>query len=103
MLLTILTLKPISILNITLRTKAYRNHTKRTSIISKYRYLRTLIGLQLRDLNNYFNIIEYGSLIRRASQYYKYYIISLIRITLRNGQMQKLSYLLIIKDFLIYM
>jgi hypothetical protein len=40
------------------------------------------IGLNLRDLNNYSNVIEYRSLIRRASHYYKYYITSLIRTTL---------------------
>ena len=41
-----------------------------------------LIGLYLRDLNNYSNVIEYGSLIRKVNQYYKYYTTSLIRITL---------------------
>ena len=82
MLLTILTLKSISILNIILRIKAYRNYTKRTLIILRYKYLRTLIGLYLKDLNNCSDIIEYGSLIRRANQYYKYYTTSLIRMTL---------------------
>ena len=63
----ILTLKLISILNRTLKTKAYRNYIKRTLIILKYKYLKILIGLYLRDLNNYSNIIEYGFLIRKAS------------------------------------
>src|SRR6266576_2811850 len=102
MSLTILTLKLISILNTTLRTKAYGNYTKRTLIILKHRHSRTPTGLQLRDLNNYSNIIEYRSLTRRASQYHKHYIISLTRTTLQNGQMQKLSYSLIIKDLLIH-
>ena len=82
MSLTTLTLKLISILSATLRIKAYGNYTKRTLRISRYRYLKTLTGLQLKNLNNYSNIIEYGSLTRRASQYYKHYIISLTRITL---------------------
>jgi len=82
MLLTILTLKLISILSVTLRIKAYGNYTKRTLIILKYRYLRTLIGLQLRDLNNYSDVMEYRSLIRRASQYHKHYTMSLTRTTL---------------------
>ena len=82
MLLTILSLKLISILIITLKIKAYRNYTKRTLITLRYKYLKTLIGLYLRDLNNYSNVIEYGSLTRKASQYHKYYIISLTRITL---------------------
>ena len=67
MLPTILTLKLISILSITLRTKAYGNYTKRTLIILKYRHLRILIGLQLKDLNNYSDVIKYRSLIRRVS------------------------------------
>ena len=67
MSLTILTLKLISILSIILRIKAYGNYTKKTLIILRYRHLRTLIGLYLRDLNNYSNVIEYGFLIRRVS------------------------------------
>ena len=82
MSLTILTLKLISILNAILRIKAYRNYTKRTLIILRYRYLKTLIGLPLKDLNNCSNVIEYGSLIRRVSQYYKYYTTSPTRTTL---------------------
>ena len=65
-----------------MRIKAYRNYTKRTLITLKYRYLKILIGLQLKNLNNYSNIIKYRSLIKRVSQYYKYYTISPIRITL---------------------
>ena len=63
-----------------------------------------LIGLYLKDLNNYSNIIEYGSLTltRRANQYYKYYTISLMRTTVQNSQIKKLSYLSTIKDPLIY-
>ena len=61
-----------------------------------------LIGLQLRDLSNYFNIIEYGFLIKRVSQYYKYCTMLLIRITIQNSQIKKLNYLLIIKDPSIY-
>jgi len=57
----------MSILSATLRIKAYRNHTKRTLRILRYKHLKTLIGLQLKNLNNYSNVIEYGSLIRRAS------------------------------------
>ena len=72
----------MSILSVTLRTKAYRNYTKRTLITLKYRHLRTLTGPLLRNSNNYSDIIEYGSLIKRASQYYKYYTTSLIRTTL---------------------
>jgi len=64
---TILTLKLISILNAILRIKAYGNYTKRTLIILRYKYLRTLIGLYLKDLNNYSNVMEYGSLIRRVN------------------------------------
>jgi hypothetical protein len=67
MSLTILTLKLISILNIILRIKVYGNYTKRTLIILRYKHLRTLIGLYLKDLNNCSNIIEYRSLIRRAN------------------------------------
>ena len=93
----------MSILSTTLRTKTYGKHTKRTLITLQCRHLRTPTGLKLGDLNNYFNTIEYGSLIRRVSYYYKYYIMLLMRMTLQNGQMQKLSYLLIIKDLLIYM
>ena len=76
MLLTILILKLMSILSITLKIKAYRNYIKKTLLILKYRYLKTLIGLELRDLNNYSNVIKYRFLIKRASQYYKYYIIT---------------------------
>ena len=57
----------MSILSATLRIKAYGNYTKRTLTILRYRHLRTLIGPQLRNLNNYSNVIEYGSLIKRAS------------------------------------
>ena len=57
----------MSILNKTLKIKVYGNYTKRTLIILKYRHLKTLIGLYLRDLNNYSNIIGYGSLTKRAS------------------------------------
>ena len=77
---TILILKLINTLNRTSRIKVYRNYTKRTLIILKYKYLKTLIGLHLKYLNNYFNVIEYGSLIR-VSQYYKYYTMLLIRMT----------------------
>ena len=80
--LTTLTSKSISILNGTSKIKTYGNYTKRILIILKYRYLKTLIGLHLRDLNNYFNIIGYGSLIKKTSQYYKYCTILLIRITI---------------------
>jgi len=66
-LLTTLTLKSISILSVTLRIKAYGNYTKRTLTILRYRHLRMLIGPQLRNLNNYSDVIEYGSLIRRVS------------------------------------
>jgi len=72
----------MSTLNITLKIKAYGNYTKRTLIILRYRHLKTLIGLYLRDLNNYSDATEYGSLIRRASQYYKYYIMLPTKITL---------------------
>ena len=82
---TILTLKLMSILSVTLRIKAYRNYTKRTLTTSKYRHLKTPIGPQLRDLNNYSDAIEYGSLIKRANQYYKYYTTSPTRITLWNS------------------
>jgi len=85
MSLTTLTLKLISILSATLRIKAYGNYTKRTLRISRYRHLKTLIGLQLKNSNNYSNVMEYGSLTRRASQYYKHYIISLTRTTLWNS------------------
>src|SRR6266568_8363380 len=95
---TIFTLKSMSIPNGTSRTKAYGNHTKRTLIISKYRHLRTLTGLQLRDLNNYSDAMEYGSSTRRASQYHKHYTTSPTRTTLRNGQMQKLSFSSTTKD-----
>jgi hypothetical protein len=57
----------MSILSATLRIKVYGNYTKKTLIILRYRYLRTLTGLQLRNLNNYFDIIEYGSLIRKVN------------------------------------
>ena len=57
----------MSILNAILRIKAYGNHTKRTLIILRYRHLKTLIGLQLKDLNNCSDVMEYGSLIRRVS------------------------------------
>jgi len=57
----------MSILSVTLRIKAYGNYTKRTLTISRYRHLRTLIGPQLRNSNNYSNIMEYRSLIKRAS------------------------------------
>ena len=60
MSLTISSLKLISILSTTLKIKAYRNYTKRTLITSRYKYLKTLIGLYLRDLSNYSNIIEYN-------------------------------------------
>ena len=93
----------MSILNGTLKTKAYGNHIKRTLIILRYKHLRTLIGLYLRYLNNYSNIIEYRSLTKRASQYHKYYMMSLMRMTVRNSQIQKLSYILTTKDPLIRM
>ena len=99
---TTLTLKLISILSTTLKIKAYRTYTKRTLIILRYKYLRTLIGLQLKDLNNCSNIIEYRSLIKRASQYHRYYTTSLTRTTVQNGQIKKLNYLLTTKDPLIY-
>ena len=93
----------MSTLNTTLKTKAYRNYIKRTLIILKYRHLKTLIGLYLQDLNNYSDATEYRSLIRKISQYHKHCIMLPIKITLQNGQMQKLSYILIIKDASIYM
>ena len=93
----------MSILNGTSRIKAYRNYIKRTLIILRYRYLKTLIGLYLWDLNNYSNTMEYGSLIRRVSQYYKHCTTSLTSITVRNGQIKKLSYILTMKDPLICM
>src|SRR6202021_1587542 len=95
---TTLSLKSTSTLNGTLRTKAYGNYIKRTLIILRYKHLRMLIGLQLRDLNNCSNVMEYGSLIRRASQYHKHCMTSLTRTTVRNGQMQKLSYTSTTKD-----
>src|SRR6266550_2801080 len=98
-----LTLKSMSTLSATSRTKAYGNHTKRTLITSRYRHSRTLTGPQLRNSNNYSDVMEYGSLIRRASQYHKHCTTSLTRTTLRNGQMQKLSYTLTMKDPLIHM
>ena len=67
MLPTILSLKLISILTITLKIKAYGNYTKRTLIILRYKYLKMLIGLHLEDLNNYSNVIEYRSLTRKES------------------------------------
>ena len=85
MLLTILTLKLISILSTTLKIKAYRNYIKRILITLKYKYLKTLTGPQLKNLNNYFNVMEYGSLIKRVSQYYKHCIILLMRITVWNN------------------
>ena len=81
-LLTILILKLMSILSTTLRTKTYRKYTKRTLTTLQYRHLRILTGLKLGDLNNYSNTIEYGFLIRRASQYYKYYMTLLTKTTL---------------------
>src|ERR1700734_1187305 len=95
---TIFTLKSMSILATTLRIKAYGIHTKRTLIILRYKHLRTLIGPQLKDSNNYSDVMEYGSLIRRASQYHKHCMTSLTRTTVRNGQMQKLSYTSTTKD-----
>src|ERR1700722_9193146 len=92
------TLKLISILAITLRTKPYRNYTKKTLIILRYKHSRKLIGLHLRDLSDYSDVMEYGSLIRRASQYHKHCMTSLTRTTVRNGQMQKLSYTSTTKD-----
>jgi hypothetical protein len=53
----------MSILTITLKTKAYRNYTKRTLIILRYKYLKMLIGLYSEDLNNYSDAIEYGFII----------------------------------------
>ena len=91
----------MNILNGTLKIKAYGNYIKRTLIILRYRYLKTPTGLYLRDSNNYSNIIRYGFLIRKANQYYKYCTMSPIRMTLRNGQIKKLSYILTIKDSLI--
>ena len=72
----------MSILNGTLKTKAYRNYIKRILIILRYRYLKTLIGLYLRDLNNYSNIMGYGFLIKKVNQYYKYCMMSPMKITL---------------------
>src|ERR1700723_193813 len=95
---TTLSLKSTSTLNRTLRTKAYGNYIKRTLIILRYKHLRMLIGLQLRDLNNCSNIMEYGSLTKRASQYHKHCTTSLTRTTIRNGQMQKSSYISTTKD-----
>ena len=92
----------MSILNGTLKTKAYKNYIKRTLIILKYRYLKIPTGLYLKNLNNYSNVTEYGSLIRRASQYYKYYTMSLTKTTIRNSQIQKFNYILIMKEPLIY-
>src|SRR6202021_2270896 len=100
---TTLSLKSTSTLNGTLRTKAYGNYIKRTLIILRYKHLRMLIGLQLRDLNNCSNVIEYRSLTKRVSQYHKHYTTSLTRTTVWNGQMQKLSYISTIKDPSIYM
>ena len=97
-----MTLKSKSTLNGTLRIKAYGNHTKRTLIILRYKYLRTLIGLHSRHLNNYSDVMEYGSLMR-ASQYHKHCTTLLMRTTVRNGQMQKSSYILTTKDPLIRM
>ena len=77
--------KIINTLNRTLKIKAYGNYTKRTLIILKYRYLKMLISLYLRDLSNYSNIMEYGSLIKRVSQFYKYYTILLMKITIQNS------------------
>ena len=75
----------MSILNRTLKIKAYKNYIKRTLIILRYRHLKTPIGLYLRDLNNYSNVIGYRFLIRKANQYYKYYTTSPIRTTLWNS------------------
>ena len=83
----------MSILNGTLKIKAYGNYTKRTLITLRYRYLKMLIGLYLRDLNNYSNILGYGSLTKKASQYHKYCTTSLMRITVRNSQIQKFNYI----------
>ena len=82
----------MSILNGTLKIKAYGNYIKRTLTILRYKYLKTPTGLHLRDLNNYFNAMGYGSLTRKASQYHKYCTTSLMRTTVRNGQMKKFSY-----------
>src|SRR6202789_666388 len=87
------TSKSMSILVITLRIKPYGIHTKRTLIILRYKHLRTLIGPQLKDLSNYSDVMEYGSLIRRASQYHKHCTTSLTRTTVRNGQTQKFNYI----------
>src|SRR3984957_1829535 len=100
---TTLSSKSTSTLNGTLRTKAYGNYIKRTLIILRYKHLRMLIGLQLRDLNNCSNVMEYGSLTKRASQYHKHCTTSLMRTTVRNGQIQKLSYISTTKDPLICM
>src|SRR6266702_5695230 len=99
---TTLTLKSMSILSITLRIKAYGTHTKRTLTILRYRHLRTLIGLQSKDLNNCSDVMEYGSLIKRASQYHRHCTMSLTRTTVQNGQMKKLSYSSTTKDPLIH-
>ena len=56
----------MSILNGTLKIKAYGNYTKRTLIILGYKYLRILIGLYLKYLNNYSNVMEYGFLIKAS-------------------------------------
>src|SRR6267142_4226100 len=98
---TILTSKSMSIPSATLRIKAYGNYTKRTLTILRYRHLRTLTGPQLRNLSNCSDVMEYGSLIRRASQYHKHCTTSPTRTTLRNGQMQKSSYTSTMKDPLI--
>ena len=100
---TKLTLKSMSILSITLRIKAYGTHTKRTLTILRYKHLRTLIGLQSKDLNNCSDVMEYGSLIKRASQYHRHCMMSLTKITVQNGQIKKLNYSLTMKDPLIYM
>src|SRR6266704_5896098 len=99
--LTTLTSKSMSILSTTLRIKAYGTNTKRTLTILRYKHLRTLIGLQSKDLNNCSDIMEYGSLIKRASQYHRHYTTSLTRTTVQNGQIKKSNYSLTTKDPLI--
>src|ERR1700722_7773160 len=88
----------MSIPSTTLRIKAYGIYTKRTLTILRYKHLRTLIGPQLKGLNNCSNVMEYGSLIKRASQYHKHCTTSLTRTTVRNGQMKKLNYSSTTKD-----
>src|SRR6266702_3424068 len=98
---TTLTSKSMSIQSTTLRIKAYGTHTKRTLTILRYKHLRTLIGLQSKDSNNYSDAMEYGSSTRRASQYHKHCTTSLTRTTVQNGQMKKSSYSSTTKDPLI--